>query len=400
MLLAASILAGLLFQSRWSRAGDAVDDKIEAASKLSHSSVDAEHERGMQTLEATLEELEKTVPSKEKSAEARRLFLLGKTCFYLDQQDDAGNYLDKAIALSPADAEYRFVRAQAHAMNGDPAAAETQFQKATELNPKEARYWYGLGLCQAKEQKIDEAIAAFRHTVEVDPKHAKATLMIGAMLSQQGKRDEALAMFQKAAAIDPGYLLAWSNVGQVYQNEGKNAEALEAFRTILKQKPDDFRALAKAIQCEEALGKIKERDVDHAAMLKLHAGGTLEDEFFCRDQFTVGKTKVMVMEYFELAGANPVRYSFDVLNESGEKIACKISLGSAKFDNDIAREQGEIKGEERIYFLDADYPGGEHKTFGRYKKTEPAYDDLKKRVIAIVKGDVAPLSSSTPARAK
>jgi tetratricopeptide (TPR) repeat protein len=398
LALLAAIFLSVSFHPPHANAADALDDKIEEASKQAQSSVDADHERGMKTLEGAVEDLEKTPPEKEKPAEARRLFLLGKAYFYLDRQDDAGKYLDKAIELSPENGEYHFIRGQAHAMNSDAAAAEIQFLKATELSPKEARYWYGLGLCEAGGQKVGDAIAAFKHAVEADPKHAKATLMIGAMLNQQGKRDEALVQFQKAAEIDPTYLLARSNIGQIYQIEGKNAEALAAFREILKIAPDDMRALAKAIQCEEALGQLKERDADHAAIVKVHAGGKVEDEFFCRDQFTVGKTKLMVFEYFELQGDHPVRYSFDVLDEAGEKIAYKISFGSAKFDNDIAREHGDIKGDERVYFLGADYPDGAHKTFGHYKKIEPGYDDLKKRVIAIVKGEVNPASSFTPGK--
>ena len=89
---AALLLSIAMFHPPGAIAADALDEKIEQSAKLAQSDNDADHDRGMKALDATIQELEGAPPEKESAAEARRQFLLGKIEFYLDQQDDAGKY--------------------------------------------------------------------------------------------------------------------------------------------------------------------------------------------------------------------------------------------------------------------------------------------------------------------
>jgi hypothetical protein len=162
---------------------------------------------------------------------------------------------------------------------------------------------------------------------------------------------------------------------------------------------EDSKALAKKVQLYEALGKIKERDAAREDVFKLFKAGKIAAKFYCREQFNVGKTPVIVFEYFELKGERALRYSFQVLDEKGDS-AQQISLGSYEMTTLLAREQGQIKADERMYHLDQ-YTPQSHATLGMFKK-EPTYEETRQQVIAFIEGKVKPMSSTTlpPAKEK
>ena len=145
--------------------------------------------------------------------------------------------------------------------------------------------------------------------------------MAGGLVLEAGKEAEALEWFKRAAAADPSYAMAHSNVGQLYQNQGKFQESLDAFRAAARLLPNDERPRAKVIQNLQALGRFKERDQEREALFALHKEGKIDAPYYCREQFTVGKEKVMVFEYFELKGDRAVRYAFNVLDDTGSDVS-------------------------------------------------------------------------------
>jgi tetratricopeptide (TPR) repeat protein len=373
---------------------DSAEEKIAAARKLLQSTDDAQRKEGEGALKDLLAEL---TPAADEGKDAGKLLLLARAYLALGDADKANPAIDKAIALQPKSADAHRWKGIALEEGDDLDGAVKEITKATELAPKQAENFYELGQALARGKKNDEALAAFRKAAQVDPKHAKALLMAGAMLTEMGKESEALEQFKKAAAADSTYEMAWRNVGQLYQNQGKPAQAVEAFRTVVKLHPGDVNTLAKIVQCDEAMGKARERDADRAALFEVFKAGKVEEPFYCRDQFAVGTVKIMVFEYFELDGAHALRYSFNVMEKDGKKVKCQIGLGTTDVDTQIAREQGAIGKGERMFSLDAEYPDGEHRTYGLFTK-EPTYDDVKKRVTGIIKGEVKPSASSTPGR--
>lgn len=376
------------------RAADSAEVKIDRAEKLLASSQESHRDEGAAAMQAVIAEL---TPAANEGKDAKVLLLLARASIALGEGGKALPVLDKAIALEPASADVHRWKGIALEDGKDPDAAIRELTKATELAPKQAENFYQLGEALALAKRNDAALAAFRHAAQIDPKHAKALLMAGVMLTEQGKEDDALELFKQAAAADPSYRLAWQNVGQIYQNQDKPADAVAAFRQVVKLQPDDTNARAKIVQCDEAVGKMPERDADRAAIFELFKTGKVEQPFYCRDQFTVDKVKVMVFEYFELKGPQAVRYSFNILDDSGQDVKYKISLGSYDFDTQLAREQGRIGKDARMFHMDAYYPGGEHRTYGMYTK-EPTYDDTKKTVTGILKGEIHPSAGWIPGK--
>jgi tetratricopeptide (TPR) repeat protein len=272
-----------------------------------------------------------------------------------------------------------------------------RLEQAAAAEPRSARLHHLLGRAHlyGGPGQSAAALAAFRKAAQLDPKDGKSRLMAGTVLMEAGKEAEALELFKQAVAAEPAYAMAHYNVGQLYQNGGKYEESLAAFRAAAKLLPDDYRVRAKVIQNLQALGRPKERDQERDSLLKLHKDGKVPAPMYCREQFTVGKEKVMAFEYFELKGERAVRYAFNVLDETGADVKCRISLGSYPMTNAIARQTGTIGKDGRIFHLDGYYADGEHRTFGMFTK-EPTYEETRKMVAEVIEGKMKPQSGFNP----
>ena len=311
--------------------------------------------------------------------------------------DTAIETLEAAAKKAPKDAKAQALLARAYGYRGDRAKSDAATTRAAELEPKNAEYQYQLGFVHARARQTDDALAAFKRAAELDPKHAKATLMAGAMLADAGDEEAALRWFVKAAAIDPEYANAHGNVGQIHQNRGKHKEALAAFERALEIDPKNWRYRAKLVQLYQALGRIEDRDHQRAVLVDQWREDEIDQPHFCREQFEVAGRRVQVYEHFELEGPRALRYAFIVLKPDGREADFRVTLGSYDITTQIAREQGDVGKDERIFHLDGYYSGGEHRTFGMFKK-EPSYEETRGYVVEVLKDQVKPLSSSKPAR--
>ena len=311
--------------------------------------------------------------------------------------DTAIETLEAAAKEAPKDAKAQALLARAYGYRGDRAKSDAATTRAAELEPKNAEYQYQLGFVHARARQTDDALAAFKRAAELDPKHAKATLMAGAMLADAGDEEAALRWFVKAAAIDPEYANAHGNVGQINQNRGKHKEALAAFERALEIDPKNWRYRAKLVQLYQALGRIEDRDHQRAVLIDQWREDEIDQPHFCREQFEVAGRRVQVYEHFELEGPRALRYAFIVLKPDGREADFRVTLGSYDITTQIAREQGDVGKDERIFHLDGYYAGGEHRTFGMFKK-EPTYEETRGYVVEVLKDQVKPLSSSKPAR--
>jgi tetratricopeptide (TPR) repeat protein len=214
----------------------------------------------------------------------------------------------------------------------------------------------------------------------------------------QGKHAEALAKYQAVLAIEPKAKGSLYNGGLAAYLLGKHDLAIGLWTRLKVITPKDWELHTKLVQVYEATGKKASRDAEIKALYALRKDTTDPDlaklRRFCRDQFKVGERKVLAYEHFEWVGERAVRYYFAVMNKEGKK-EFHISLGSYAYMQSFAEEMGTVEKGQRYCHLDGYYPGGRHATFGMFKG-EPSYDDMKAKVIAILKQEAAPVSSSTP----
>ncbi len=210
------------------------------------------------------------------------------------------------------------------------------------------------------------------------------------------KYAEAFAAFQEASAKDPKNLVLLYNTGLTAYLSGKAKEAVTYWSKLKGLEPDRWRVRSKLVQAHDAAGQTKERDAERDALFKLRKE-TKNDElrklrYYVRDQFSVGDVKLMVFEYFELEGDEPIRFSFDVIEAEGQKVKTRYTLGSYTITNAIAREQKQIKAGQRLFHLDGyKQRGSVHESYNFFVD-EPAYDIVKAAVKEILQGKRKPLS--------
>jgi tetratricopeptide (TPR) repeat protein len=212
------------------------------------------------------------------------------------------------------------------------------------------------------------------------------------------KYAEAFQAYKDALAKDPKNATLLYNAGLMAYLTDKAKEAIEYWSRLKALEPDDWRVSIKLIQAYEAAGQLKERDAERTELFKLRKETEDPDlkklKYYCRDQFSVGPTRIMVFEYFDLEGGEPIRLSFDLLEPAGKPVQTRYTLGSYKATNEIAREVKQIKPGERLFHLDGYKQDGELHELYQTFVGEPVYDGIKDTVKEILEGKRKPRSKT------
>jgi len=235
-----------------------------------------------------------------------------------------------------------------------------------------------------------------------DPR-ADAAFKAGNELMAQHKPADALLRYKESLAIEPNDTSVLFNAGLAGVAMGDYSSANDFWKRVKALDPGDWRTRAKLVQSYQALGKMPERDRERSELFALRKSGESEEltkaDEYCRDQFAVNGVKVMAFELFELKGDRALRYVFSVLNSEENREAYRISLGSYDLTNNIWHETTKPKPRpnERLFHLDGYYPSS-HATYAMYAP-EPSYDEVRAKVVSILKGESKPVSSTTYAPA-
>ncbi|MEI6108276.1 MAG: tetratricopeptide repeat protein, partial [Opitutae bacterium] len=98
---------------------------------------------------------------------------------------------------------------------GQSADALAPMQKAVALSPGDAEAHNNLGIVLNELGRLDEAEASYRRALQISPEYAQAHSNLGATLQDLGRLDEAEASYRRALKIAPDYAKAHSNLGAI-----------------------------------------------------------------------------------------------------------------------------------------------------------------------------------------
>ena len=132
---------------------------------------------------------------------------------HADQTNEAAA-ADRAVSLSPADAETHAVRAGVLQRTDDYPQALTEFQRAVQLRPRDYYLWMLLGVTEDQNGDQEAALVALEQSASLAPTYAKPRWQLGNLLLRMGQTDQAFAELRKAAFSNPELLpnvidLAW-----------------------------------------------------------------------------------------------------------------------------------------------------------------------------------------------
>ena len=319
--------------------------------------------------------------------------------------------------------------------------------EATEDADRLAKMWFFLGEIQFQMEMDNQAIESFDKSLQFDSQYADAYASKGRTLLYMGSYDLSIECYEQAIALKADKAIYWFDLGMAYKGKANSEKvhecfvrvvtlskelalhqqlqdsfynmgmaalskkdyvhALENFNKVIELTPNDLQTHGKIVQIYEFQDDKTKRDEKVQEIYTLYHEGKFGKEVkFCRDQFPVTASveangqniHVFVYEHFELAGSMAVKYVFQCTDEQQKQTLFRISMGSYEFTNQIQKEQGLLRADERAYHLDGYYPGNLHKTFdfctGNQNGPFKTYDELKAQVLNILTGNATVLSSS------
>ncbi len=129
------------------------------------------------------------------SGHSRPYFLLGVSLLNLEQFDKARDFISRAIAIEPGEAEYHT----------------------------------SLGIILSKLGKAHLAKIRWKEAIRLKPNQAEPHFHIGDTMIDEGNPGEAIDYLQKAVAIKPDFVEAWNNLGLCHKALKELDRALDCF---------------------------------------------------------------------------------------------------------------------------------------------------------------------------
>jgi tetratricopeptide (TPR) repeat protein len=122
--------------------------------------------------------------------------------------------VDRAVRLSPSDAETHYALGDVLQRAEDYAQAKLEFERAVQLRPRDYYLWLVLGVTRDADNDQDGALRALRQSASLAPAYAQPSWQLGNLLLRMGQLDQAFVELRKAAQGDPTTLpvvidLAW-----------------------------------------------------------------------------------------------------------------------------------------------------------------------------------------------
>jgi len=177
----------------------------------------------------------KTVGTKD----AQGYFNLGLAYRKLGRMEDAAEFLTRAVAINPDNAEYHFQLGQIALETHDLSGAIKSFQEAVRFDPLFGEARRLLGLAYEKSGCMEEALQSFRRASLLEPKRADVFQRLGLACYRAGHWEEALPSLQKAFELDPRDHVSCHYLGLIMlKDEKRSKDAEEFFRKTLRLQPD------------------------------------------------------------------------------------------------------------------------------------------------------------------
>jgi tetratricopeptide (TPR) repeat protein len=144
----------------------------------------------------------------------------------------------RAVAISPSDAESHNNLGNTFKELGRPHEAEASYKEALAIKPDYIQAHNNLGGTLKELGRLHEAQRSYKKAIALKPDFAEAHNNLGVILQEIGMLNEAEESYKKAIAIKPNYAQAYSNLGVALQELGKLIEAEISFKKAIHLSPE------------------------------------------------------------------------------------------------------------------------------------------------------------------
>jgi tetratricopeptide (TPR) repeat protein len=122
--------------------------------------------------------------------------------------------------------------------NGNYADAVAAYDKAVFISPGNADAWSNRGIALENLGRYSEAVSSYDKAVTLQPGYAEAWYNRGVAFRKMGRYADAVASYDKAVAINPSYTEAWLNRGVALDYLGRYEESIASYDMALELQPN------------------------------------------------------------------------------------------------------------------------------------------------------------------
>jgi FkbM family methyltransferase len=180
---------------------------------------------------------------KQNPRDADALHLLGVIEMQKANPLAAIEWIDRAIASRPNDAEFSYNRGNALGTLKRFDDAIASYDRALTIKPDYAAAFYNRGNALRDLKRFEDALASYDHALAIKPDYAEALKNRGVALGALRHFDDALASYDRALLIRPAYAEALNNRGVALGALKRFDDALTSYDRALTIKPDYAEAL-------------------------------------------------------------------------------------------------------------------------------------------------------------
>ncbi len=211
--------------------------------------------------------------------------VLGAIFGQIGRTSEALNANQKAVALSPEDAEAHNNLGNTLKDLGRFDEAEASYTKAIAFKPDYALALSNLGITLKELGRLEEAEASYTKAIAFKPDYALAHNNLGNTLKDLGRFDEAEASYTQAIALKPDFAEAHNNLGVILQELGRFDEAEASYTQAIALKPD----FAEAHLNITSMKKFNAQDEQYFKMLEQYSDKNISEEQRCHINFGLAK---------------------------------------------------------------------------------------------------------------
>ena len=202
--------------------------------------------------------LKKAVATYEVSArikpdEAKSYTMLATCNHRAGNTDKSENYILKAVALSPDDADVNLTTGQIFMQKQDYEVALPYLKKAVELEPSNTKSIRNLAQIYYDMGQLEKSIQTYEVAIDKETdREVKADLYfnLGILYNKVGNLEEAEYHFTNALDENPDDVEAVMGMAQVFENAEKWRKAEKFYRELIAidpENPDHYRGMSRVL---------------------------------------------------------------------------------------------------------------------------------------------------------
>jgi tetratricopeptide (TPR) repeat protein len=183
-------------------------------------------------------------------------FAMGKTCFLLNEYDQAIIYLQKSVELDPENTTAYYALGRIFNDKKDYIKAIEYYKKAIAINKNDNFLYSALADTYYDSGDYDKAIENGKKAIDLAPNDARALNDLGYYYYKgSGDYVKAIAYMQKAIEVNPTYAYPVKHLGSIFYLQKKYSDAIKYFEKAIKLKPDYAVAYREMGDAYKAIGK-------------------------------------------------------------------------------------------------------------------------------------------------